>query len=151
MESDKNVGRADRSSPELPADDSIPAGVDDGAIRRMKFISVLLDDSFRVPGTDYRVGLDPLLGLAPGGGDAVSAGISMYIVVEAARQGVSNRTIMRMLANVLVDTAVGSIPVLGDLFDAVFKANMRNLDLALADLGVSESRADNTETTIEIE
>lgn len=100
----------------------------------MRAVARILDDSVRVPGTDFRVGLDPILGLLPGAGDAVAAGLSLYIVVEAARLGVPYRTIVRMLVNLAIDAAGGSIPVVGTVFDAVWKANRRNVELALREL-----------------
>jgi hypothetical protein len=107
---------------------------------RIRRVARLLDDSVGVPLTRYRVGLDALLGLLPVAGDALTAVLSLYIVVEAARLGVSKRTLARMLGNVGLDFAVGSVPVVGDLFDAVWKANRRNAELAAADL----ARADQT-------
>lgn len=115
----------------------VPPTVDEAAVRRMEFVSRLLDESVRVPGTEFRFGLDPVLGLIPGSGDALAAGLSFYIVVESARLGVSYNTLLRMLGNVAVDVAVGSVPVVGDLFDAFWKANVRNLELAIDDLATA--------------
>ena len=95
-------------------------------LERLRTLSRLLDSAFVVPGTKYRVGLDAIVGLVPGIGDAISAVFSLYIVFQAARMGVPKAT---MLGNVGVDTIVGEIPLLGDLFDAGFKSNMRNLAL----------------------
>ncbi|MCY0988552.1 DUF4112 domain-containing protein [Nannocystis sp. ILAH1] len=92
-------------------------------------IATWLDSAVRIPGTDWRVGLDPLLGLAPGLGDTVSSVLSGWIVVRAAGLGASPATLARMTGNVLVDALVGSVPVLGDMFDFGFKANQRNLAL----------------------
>lgn len=88
-----------------------------------------LDRAFRVPGTSLRFGLDPILGLLPIGGDAIAALASGYILYIAWRNGAPGSLIGRMLLNVLVDTAVGSIPVLGDVFDAGWQANARNMAL----------------------
>ncbi|TMT87401.1 DUF4112 domain-containing protein [Haloterrigena sp. H1] len=115
-------------------EDDLPATVDDGAIERMRFVAHALDEGIRVPGTDARVGLDPILGILPGAGDTAAAAVSLYVVVEAARMGVSSSTLLRMLANVGVDAIVGSVPVLGVVFDAFWKANTWNLELALEDL-----------------
>jgi hypothetical protein len=112
-------------------DVDLPPTVDEAAVRRMRFVSRLLDDRVRLPGTDFRVGLDPVLGALPGAGDAVAAGLSLYVVAESARLGVPFTTLLRMLANVAIDVAVGSVPVVGVLFDAVWKANVRNVELAL--------------------
>jgi hypothetical protein len=86
----------------------------------------LLDQAFRVPGTSWRFGLDPLLGLVPGAGDLISAAIGAYGVWLAGQLGAPSSLIARMLLNLFVDTAIGSIPFVGDLFDFAFKANMRN-------------------------
>ena len=123
---------------EVQLDDaeSLPDSVDEAAVQRMRFVARLLDDSIRLPGTEFKIGLDPIVGLLPVAGDAVAAALSGYIVLESARLGVSYLTLLRMLANVGVDFAVGSVPVVGDIFDVAWKANVRNLQLALADLGV---------------
>jgi hypothetical protein len=132
----------------------LPPTVDEAAVRRMRFVSRLLDESVRVPGTDFEVGLDPLIGALPGAGDAVAAGLSLYIVLESARLGVSFTTLVKMLATVAVDVALGSVPVVGVLFDALWKANVRNLELALADLAEAGDAADGLDdgaVTIEVE
>jgi hypothetical protein len=88
-----------------------------------------LDTSIRIPGTGRRIGLDPLLGLVPWAGDAIGALLSAYLVWESARLGATRGMVARMLLNVAVETVVGVIPVAGDVFDAVWKANSRNLRL----------------------
>ena len=107
------------------------------ALDRMDAAATLLDDGLRVPGTDFRFGLDPILGLLPFAGDTVATVLSLYIVVEAVRAGVSTGALLRMLFNLAVDYAGGLLPVAGDLFDAYWKANRRNVDLAKRDLGVA--------------
>ena len=104
------------------------------AVRRSRRVSHVLDEAVRVPGTDYRVGADPILGLLPGGGDAVALLLSLYPVLEGVRFGASRWTLARMLANVTLDAVVGSVPILGTLFDAVWKANERNVSLLERDL-----------------
>lgn len=89
----------------------------------------LLDTAVGIPGTKIRFGVDALLGLIPGAGDAVSAALSGYIILAAARIGASRPVLLRMIGNVVVDTLVGAIPVLGDLFDVAFRANIRNVAL----------------------
>ena len=125
------------SSLEVQSEDveSLPDSVDEAAVQRMQFVARLLDDSIRLPGTEFKIGLDPIVGVLPVAGDAVAAALSGYIILESARLGVSYLTLLRMLANVGVDFAVGSVPVVGDIFDVAWKANVRNLRLALADLG----------------
>lgn len=89
----------------------------------------LLDEAVRVPGTRWRVGLDPILGLLPGGGDALGALLSAGVVLLAARHGVPRIALARMVFNVGVDAVIGAIPLIGDLFDFAWKANTRNLRL----------------------
>ncbi len=98
-------------------------------LRRVRRVSHLLDEAVRIPGTNRRVGLDPILGLIPVVGDLTTALFSAYVVVEAYRLGASRGLLARMVLNVLVDTVGGSVPLVGDVFDAVWKANERNVDL----------------------
>jgi hypothetical protein len=115
--------------------DDLPASVDEAAVERIRAVAYLLDESVRLPGTDLRVGLDPLVSAVPVVGDVVSGGIGLYVVLEAAYLGVPFGTVVRMLANVAIDTAGGAIPYAGVLVDAFFKSNKRNLELALRELG----------------
>ena len=131
--------------------EDLPASVDRAAVTRMRFVARVLDDSVRIPGTEFRIGLDPVLGLLPVAGDAVSGALSLYIVVESARLGVSPKTLFGMLANVGVDVAGGSIPVVGDLFDAAWKANTRNLRLALSELADVDEAPSRTAVEVDIE
>ena len=98
-------------------------------LERCRTVAAALDDAVPIPGTDRRVGLDSVLGLLPVAGDAVAAAASSYIVLEAARLGAPRSTLARMTFNVALDFGIGSIPILGDLFDAVFKANRKNVEL----------------------
>lgn len=91
--------------------------------------SRVLDTKFRIPGTGVRFGLDFILGLVPGAGDILSLGMSGTLVATMARHGASPRLVARMLVNVVLDAFVGSIPVLGNLFDLFYKANYRNAEL----------------------
>jgi hypothetical protein len=100
-------------------------------LRRLERLARLLDSEFRVPGTRFRFGVDGLIGLAPGVGDAVGLALSSYIVMEAWRLGVPPQVLVRMIANIVIDSAVGAVPIAGDLFDFVWKANRRNVDLLL--------------------
>ena len=101
------------------------------AIRRVERLARLLDSEFRIPGTRFRFGIDGLIGLAPGIGDAAGLALSSYIVLEAWRLGTPPPILVRMIANLALDGAVGTVPVVGDLFDIAWKANRRNLDLLL--------------------
>src|SRR5688572_32236896 len=95
-------------------------------LQRIRFVSNLLDQCITLPG-GMRIGLDPIVGLVPAVGDLAATAMSLYLVYEAARLGLPKRILLRMLGNVALETLMGTFPVLGDLFDAVWKANMRNL------------------------
>ena len=103
-------------------------------VERLRSLTRVLDSAIRIPGTGYRFGLDALIGLVPGIGDAVGAIFSTFIVFQAARMGASRSTLTRMMGNVALDTIVGEIPLLGDLFDVGWKANTKNLALLEAHL-----------------
>lgn len=98
-------------------------------MERLRSWSRLLDSAFEIPGTRQRFGLDALIGLVPGLGDAVSAVFSAYIILQASRLGAPKSVVTRMIANVVIDTVVGWVPVLGDLFDVAWKSNLRNMAL----------------------
>jgi hypothetical protein len=97
-------------------------------LRRIRFLAQLFDQSIVLPG-GYRIGIDPILGLIPGIGDAMGTMLSLYIIYEAARLGIPKRILLRMCGNTLLESLVGEIPILGDIFDAVWKANVRNMRL----------------------
>ncbi len=103
-------------------------------------IAYLLDESVPLPGTKYRIGIDPILGLLPGVGDLLSLLLSLSIIVLALFCRLSFWTLLRMLANVALEALVGLVPVLGDAFDFVWKANVRNRELLLLALE-QEARA----------
>jgi hypothetical protein len=105
-------------------------------LARIDALSRLLDTAFIIPGTNIRFGLDALIGLVPGIGDAVTAVMSLYIVNEARALGAPPLLIARMLANVALDGFVGAIPLVGDAFDVVFRSNRRNMALLLGHLNV---------------
>ena len=98
-------------------------------VERLQRLAQLWDSAIRIPGTQVRVGLDPLVGLVPGLGDAAGALVAAYIVLEAARFDVPGATLLRMLANVAIDALVGTVPVLGDIFDVAWRANLKNVAL----------------------
>lgn len=99
------------------------------AERRIAAVVRILDDLITVPGTGRRVGLEPVLGLIPLGGDLLGAAANGWVVLEAARFRLPRVVLARMVLNVLVDLVLGAVPVLGDLFDFGFKASSRNLAL----------------------
>lgn len=96
-------------------------------LRRLEWLAWLLDRS--IPVGRYRIGLDPILGLVPGVGDSLGALLSLYVLYEGARLGAPGHILVRMAGNILVETLLGAIPVLGDVFDFVWQANARNLQL----------------------
>jgi hypothetical protein len=97
--------------------------------RRFAAVSRVTDELVAVPGTSIRVGLDPVVGLVPVVGDAISAVVGFWLIAEATRFGVPRIVVGRMIVNTVVDLAVGAIPLLGDLFDVVSRSNSRNLAL----------------------
>ncbi|MFD1588745.1 DUF4112 domain-containing protein [Halorientalis brevis] len=99
------------------------------SLERARSVSQALDNSIELPVVNYRIGLDPILGILPVAGDSVSLVLSLYVVFEAIRVGASARLVALMLALLAIDFVVGSIPVFGTLFDAVWKANVWNVRL----------------------
>lgn len=99
------------------------------ALRRARAIAYVMDRSIRIPGIGRRIGLDPLLGLIPGVGDWVGFAISLHLIWAGIRLGAPVSVLARMLGRTLVDVLIGAIPVAGDVFDAVWRANTRNLAL----------------------
>jgi hypothetical protein len=120
-----------------PGDPIEPEVIDDRAAARearghldtARLLARLLDNLVPIPGTSYRIGLDPLLGLVPGAGDLVGAVLSTWILVAASRLGAPASVLARMALNVAIDAVVGAVPFAGDLFDAGWKANLRNVRL----------------------
>lgn len=112
---------------------SSPAGADP-ALTRVRRLATVLDSQFTVPGTSIRFGLDALLGLIPGVGDTVGALLGLGVVVAAWRRGAPAGLLLRMGLNLGVEWLVGLVPLLGDLFDVAFKANLKNLALLEAHL-----------------
>jgi len=105
-----------------------------------------LDAGIRIPGTNLRFGLDPILGLIPGAGDAAGAVLAGWILVAAIRLGASRATVVRIAGNVAVDAVVGAVPLVGDIFDFAWKANLRNVALLERHLAAPEraERADRS-------
>ena len=106
-----------------------------GGLARARGLARLLDDLIRVPGTNIGIGLDPLIGLIPGIGDIVGGVMSSYILLVAVQEGAPTSVLIRMLGNITLDSVVGVVPVLGDLFDFGVKSNRRNVDLLERYLG----------------
>jgi hypothetical protein len=98
-------------------------------LEEVRRLAKLLDTRWRIPGIGVRFGIDPLLGLIPGAGDLVAGAISTYVIVKAHRLGAPKSMLVKMAGNVAVDTVVGSVPILGSVFDLFYKASTRNLRL----------------------
>jgi Domain of unknown function (DUF4112) len=105
-----------------------PGGTE-GTVARMEALARLMDGAFVLPGTNIRLGLDAIIGLVPVAGDVISGLISSYLIWEARQLGAPKWLIARMMANTLLDTTIGAIPVVGDAFDIIFRANMKNMAL----------------------
>jgi hypothetical protein len=110
-------------------------------LRRLRGLSRLLDDSIRIPGTDRRIGIDPVIGLLPVVGDAVGVALATYVLAVAVRTGVPRATLARVTFVLWVDATVGAVPVVGDLFDAYWKANRRSVRLLDARVAEPSSAA----------
>lgn len=110
------------------------ASLKSASLQRLRSLAHLLDNAIGIPGTPYRIGIDPIIGLVPGGGDLVSAALSVYIVWEAARIGLPRATVTQMVSNLVLDTLFGSVPMAGDFFDVTWKANTKNIALLEAHL-----------------
>lgn len=98
-------------------------------LARIRRVASLMDDQFRIPGTGFRFGVDSLVGLLPVAGDAVATAAGLWLIAEAVRMNVPRRVLMRMLVNLGVDSTLGAVPLVGDLFDVYWKSNRRNADL----------------------
>jgi len=99
------------------------------ALKRMELVANLLDSAFLVPGTNQRIGIDAIIGLVPGIGDVITTLLSSYVLWEAKRVGVSRLAMTRMVGNLAVHATLGSVPLIGDAFDAWFRVNQRNLKI----------------------
>ena len=117
--------------PQLPLTDrpSSPVFDADERLRWVEHVARLMDSQFRLPGTRFRFGLDPLLGLVPIVGDLSSTAVSVVLLLTMLRHGASGAVVVRMALNILIDTVVGAIPILGNVFDFAFKSNERNVAL----------------------
>ena len=107
----------------------------DRDISRARALARALDSAIGIPGTGIRVGLDPILGLIPGVGDVIGGDVSGYLLLLAARHGAPRSVLLRMASNLAIDSLMGAVPLLGDLFDVGWKANVRNLALLERYLG----------------
>jgi hypothetical protein len=101
----------------------------EAALERLEQVTRLLDTALVIPGTNFRFGADAIIGLVPGIGDALTTALSAWVIYEARRLGAPRHLIARMIGNVALDGVVGSVPLVGDLFDVMFKSNRKNLRL----------------------
>lgn len=109
-------------------------------VARLHRLSHTLDNAFTVPIINYRVGWDPIIGLIPGIGDAITALPAGYLIYQAHLLGTPQPLLRRMIFNVVLETLVGTIPLIGDIFDAMWKANTRNMALLERHLGMSQTK-----------
>ena len=121
------------AAPPLP-----PTAADNPHLNRLRTLARVLDDLAPIPGTRMRVGLDPLIGLVPGAGDAVGGAVSAYALVVAYRLGAPPSVLARMVGNVAVDVLTGFVPLVGDLFDFGWKASRKNVRLVERYAGAPE-------------
>ena len=120
-----------RTNPRLvvPATQGILGDDPASRIRRVRVLAKVLDNSITIPGTGWKIGFDPIVGLIPGIGDLIGAVLSGYIILEAVRAEIPTFMLARMLVNVGIDTLLGAVPAVGDVFDAAWKSNMMNVAL----------------------
>ena len=119
-----------QTEPEL-----IDAALDSADLRaELEGLASLMDDRFRLPGTNIRFGLDALIGLIPGVGDVITSAVTLYIISRAWSVGVPFHVKLQMIANLGADLLIGAIPFVGDLFDVAWRANRKNLRLLLKHL-----------------
>jgi hypothetical protein len=109
--------------PSPPNDDT------EQSVARLELLARVMDSVIVIPGTTVRIGLDGIIGLIPVAGDIISGLMSSYLIWEARRLGAPRWLLWRMMANTALDTAVGAVPVVGDAFDVMFRANLKNMAL----------------------
>lgn len=109
-----------------PGADGDPAG----KLDRIEGLATLLDTKFVIPGTGIKLGLDSIIGLIPGIGDSASLVASFVVLARLARLGLPAPIIVRMAANILIDALVGTVPLIGDIFDVAYRANVKNTKIA---------------------
>jgi len=112
-----------------PASSHTPTLVEDDRLLWVARVARLMDSQFQLPGTRFRFGLDPILGLLPIVGDLSTFAVSVALILTMMRHGAKGSVVVRMVLNVLIDTIVGAIPILGSIFDFAYKANDKNVRL----------------------
>ncbi|AFZ17550.1 DUF4112 domain-containing protein [Allocoleopsis franciscana] len=117
-------------------------------LNRIRKLSRLMDTAIGIPGTKFRIGLDPIIGLIPGAGDLISTSFSAYIIYLATRLGIPSKDIQKMILNIGLEAVVGTVPLVGDLFDAYYKSNIRNLAILEKHLQATEPEIEELDSTL---
>ena len=107
-------------------------------LNRIRKLSRLMDTAIGIPGTRFRIGLDPIIGLIPGAGDLISTAFSAYIIYLATRLDIPGKDLRKMLFNIGLEAVAGTVPLVGDFFDAYYKSNIRNLAILEQHLQAAE-------------
>lgn len=113
-------------------------------LKRIERLARLMDTAWGIPFTKWRFGVDSVVGLVPGAGDLVNLGVSVYTLMLAHRLGAPNALLLKMAANSGIDFGLGSVPVLGDIFDMYFKSNTRNLKMLTEFLATQDMKKGKT-------
>ena len=103
--------------------------INEEKLLRLKLLSKRLDDSIKIPGTNQKFGIDAIVGIIPILGDFIGVIFSVYIMYSGIKMGVSSKIVKKMAANIAIEFIIGSMPIIGDIFDALWKANKRNVEL----------------------
>jgi hypothetical protein len=117
-------------------------------LNRIRRLSRLMDTAIGIPGTRFRIGLDPIMGLVPGAGDLISTGFSAYIIYLATRFSIPSKDLRRMIFNIGLEAVVGTVPLVGDFFDAYYKSNIRNLAILEQHLQAAEPELEELASAI---
>ena len=117
-------------------------------LNRIRKLSRLMDTAIGIPGTKFRIGLDPIIGLIPGAGDIISTAFSAYIIYLATRFGIPSKDLQKMILNIGLEAVVGAVPLVGDLFDAYYKSNIRNLAILEQHLQATEPEIEELASTL---
>jgi hypothetical protein len=118
-------------------------------LNRIRKLSRLMDTAIGIPGTKFRIGLDPIMGLVPGAGDLVSTAFSAYIIYLATRFRLPGQALKQMLFNIGLEAVVGTVPLVGDLFDAYYKSNIRNLAILEQHLQATDPELEELSTILD--
>lgn len=117
-------------------------------LNRIRKLSRLMDTAIGIPGTSFRIGLDPIIGLIPGAGDVISTAFSAYIIYLATRFGIPAQDLRKMIFNIGLEAIAGTVPLVGDLFDAYYKSNIRNLAILEQHLQAAEPELEELDSVV---